>query len=60
MGIRFISLLRSNFRCGRMLCSRTVSVAGRFGAPGTSPPVQAGSFGHTQSGRQLFRAFLRP
>ena len=39
MGIRFTTLLRSNFRCGRMLCSRTVSVAGRFGAPGACPPV---------------------
>ena len=26
-------LLRSNFRCGRMLYSRTVDVAGRFGVP---------------------------
>lgn len=26
-------LLRSNFRCGRMLYSRTVDMAGRFDAP---------------------------
>lgn len=29
----FLKLLRSNFRCGRMLYSRTVDMAGRFGAP---------------------------
>lgn len=29
----FLNLLRSNFRCGRMLYSRTVEMAGRFGAP---------------------------
>ena len=29
----FFNLLRSNFRCGRMLYSRTVAMAGRFGAP---------------------------
>ena len=28
-----IGLLRSNFRCGRMLYSRTAAMAGRFGAP---------------------------
>lgn len=28
-----IGLLRSNFRCGRMLYSRTVDAAGRFGVP---------------------------
>lgn len=33
MSINFLRLLRGNFRCGRMLCSRTASVAGRFGAP---------------------------
>ena len=26
----FLDLLRSNFRCGRMLCSRTVDMAGDF------------------------------
>ncbi len=29
----FEKLLRSNFRCGRMLYSRTVDMAGCFGAP---------------------------
>ena len=29
----FQKLLRSNFRCGRMLYSRTDVTAGRFGAP---------------------------
>lgn len=29
----FLELLRSNFRCGRMLYSRTVAMAGRFGTP---------------------------
>lgn len=29
----FFALLRSNFRCGRMLCSQTVAMAGRFDAP---------------------------
>lgn len=29
----FLKLLRSNFRCGRMLHSRTVYMAGRFAAP---------------------------
>lgn len=29
----FCELLRSNFRCGRMLHSRTVDMAGCFGAP---------------------------
>ena len=29
----FGKLLRSNFRCGRMLYSRTVDMAGCFGAP---------------------------
>ena len=28
----FIALLRSNFRCGRMLNSRTAAMAGGFGA----------------------------
>ena len=30
---RFFELLRSNFRCGRMLYSRTVAMAGRSDAP---------------------------
>lgn len=29
----FLALLRSNFRCGRMLYSRAVSMAGRCRAP---------------------------
>ena len=29
----FLRLLRSNFRCGRMLHSRAEYMAGRFGAP---------------------------
>ena len=29
----FTKLLRSNFRCGRMLYSRTVAMAGCFNAP---------------------------
>ena len=29
----FTKLLRSNFRCGRMLYSRAVAMAGCFGAP---------------------------
>ena len=29
----FFNLLRSNFRCGRMLNSRTVNVAGRLVVP---------------------------
>ena len=29
----FLELLRSNFRCGRMLYSRTVAMAGCLGAP---------------------------
>lgn len=29
----FLELLRSNFRCGRMLYSRTVDMAGCFNAP---------------------------
>ena len=29
----FTKLLRSNFRCGRMLNSRTVGMAGCFDAP---------------------------
>lgn len=29
----FLKLLRSNFRCGRMLYSRTVDMAGRFAVP---------------------------
>lgn len=29
----FLQLLRSNFRCGRMLNSRTANMAGRFVAP---------------------------
>ncbi len=29
----FTKLLRSNFRCGRMLNSRTVEMAGCFDAP---------------------------
>ena len=33
MQYRFTKLLRSNFRCGRMLCSRAVEMAGRFAAP---------------------------
>ena len=33
MKIVFFDLLRSNFRCGRMLYSRTVDVAGCFDAP---------------------------
>ncbi len=33
MSVDFQKLLRSNFRCGRMLSSRTASVAGRFDAP---------------------------
>ena len=34
----FLKLLRNNFRCGRMLCSRTVNVAGRFAAFRASLP----------------------
>ncbi len=33
MRVHFLQLLKSNFRCGRMLHSRAVIVAGRFGAP---------------------------
>ena len=33
MGKLLEDLLRSNFRCGRMLYSRTVNVAGCFSAP---------------------------
>ncbi len=33
MNAYFQKLLRSNFRCGRMLYSWTVEIAGRFGAP---------------------------
>jgi hypothetical protein len=33
MSHRFEQLLRCNFRCGRMLCSRTVDMAGRIVAP---------------------------
>ena len=33
MRIQFQSLLRSNFRCGRMLYSRADSMAGRGSAP---------------------------
>lgn len=29
----FLKLLRSNFRCGRMLSSRAVNLAGRAAAP---------------------------
>lgn len=29
----FLAYIRNNFRCGRMLRSRAVSVAGRFAAP---------------------------
>ena len=29
----FFDLLRTNFRCGRMLYSRAVAMAGCFGAP---------------------------
>ena len=32
MGKVFFALLRANFRCGRMLCSRTVDMAGDFDA----------------------------
>lgn len=33
MGKVFGRLLRSNFRCGRMLCSRTLDMAGHFAVP---------------------------
>ncbi len=33
MQSKFFQLLRSNFRCGRMLYSRTVNMAGRVVAP---------------------------
>ena len=33
MKLYFQDLLRSNFRCGRMLYSRTVHMAGCFTAP---------------------------
>ncbi len=33
MAVVFQKLLRSNFRCGRMLYSRTAEMAGRFRAP---------------------------
>ena len=39
----FKKLLRSNFRCGRMLYSRTAKMAGRFSAPLVQMSVSSGN-----------------
>ena len=40
MTCKFGKLLRSNFRCGRMLCSRAIDMAGRFGVSAARCQVQ--------------------
>ena len=57
----FQKLLRENFRCGRMLPSRAVPVAGRFAAPICGlTRARRGPGGHIQSGSPPTPGFFMP